>query len=983
VRGLRLTLGALAFLLLALAAAAWLVPPLLDWNRYRGTIEILASETLGRDVRIAGPVTLLLLPQPVLTARDVTLGGTGAGVEAKARELRLRVALQPLLAGHLDPRELVLRGPAVHLPWPLSPDALAMQTPAWLSAVTARVEDGTLAIGGLELTGIDATLSTAGWTGTYAAAGTAKLHGHTWRFTARLTRAGDDGAAGVDVTLDGQGTAQGAGAVLTGQIAADGSFAGRITGRGPNLGLLMPAPAVPFRADGRVSIAGGLAAADDLAFDIGGSPMRGAVAVRVSPVARVDVALAASRIDLDAWLAVLLRPDMAIPDLPMGIDLSAEAAGFAGGTLRRLRAAVDIDGGNMSVREVRAELPGDAALRMHGRVLRDAAGTRFEGDGSLAAPALGTTLAWMQASTRLPFDELPAEVLRSANFSGHAVVQPGQVTLSQLSGTLDGAKVTGRVTLGLAERPSLAADLSFDTLSLDPWLDRVEAALPAGAAGLAAVPALFRRGDLALRLDAKQARLRGLAVDKLVLEAAGSTGGLALRRLDATVEGVHVTASGSVGEGGRIADGRLDIQAPQASLLVEAPAGGEAPADLWPPLAAAMRGVPGLLRGKLALDVQAAGPPEALALRAVLDAADARLEAQPVIDLPGRKFAGAVTLRHPGAPRLLEQAGVSGVTSWLGDGSLSLVAQISGQASPDDVRIAAGSLALTAGSLRASGALALDHAGDPAASLSGQIVAETLPLPLLYARSPAPLPTRALLGWRAGLKLEAHEVLAGLTPVMQNVAATVSLADGVLRVGGLTGQVAGGALAAEGSLNAAAEPPVWTLKGALTDAEVTAPLLDLPLDVGAGKLDLAADLTASGHAPAALLATLAGTGQATLKDGSLLGVSLGRATGKLEDADVQAALSGGSTPVRLLNIDVTLKEGSVHVTRGALESPAGTGTISGTLDLPGQTADLVVSLTPAIPAAPDLVVRLAGSLDALKRSLDLTGLARWRAGAGL
>ena len=46
----------LALLLLALPLAAWQLPGMLDWNRYRGAIAALAAETLGRSVRIDGPI---------------------------------------------------------------------------------------------------------------------------------------------------------------------------------------------------------------------------------------------------------------------------------------------------------------------------------------------------------------------------------------------------------------------------------------------------------------------------------------------------------------------------------------------------------------------------------------------------------------------------------------------------------------------------------------------------------------------------------------------------------------------------------------------------------------------------------------------------------------------------------------------------------------------------------------------------------------
>ena len=307
-RLLRSLLIALAVLAALVAAAAWLVPPRLDVNAWRDDIADLASARLGRSVRIDGPIAFRLLPEPTLTAAKVSLAAPAAGVRITAAEMRLRVALVPLLSGQVDARELVLRGAELRVPWPLAPATFRLRTPQWLTRFSAKVEDGRLLIGNLAVSGIDGTLENDSYTGTYRAAGTATFSGAKWRFTARLSQPGTDGSAGLDVTLDGQGKVQGIGGTLSGQFAADGAFAGHVAARGPNLAQLLPAPAVPFSADGRVTVAGGLAAADDLALNIGGSPARGAVALRVAPAMRLDLAVAASRLDLDAWLPVLTRP---------------------------------------------------------------------------------------------------------------------------------------------------------------------------------------------------------------------------------------------------------------------------------------------------------------------------------------------------------------------------------------------------------------------------------------------------------------------------------------------------------------------------------------------------------------------------------------------------------------------------------------------------------------------------------------------------
>ena len=268
-----------------------------------------------------------------------------ADLSIHVEALRLRVALWPLIGGHVDARELVLRGPDLHIPWPAEPGVLRPRPPAWLAAFAARIENGRLTVGRLAFTGIDATLATLD-TGALSASGTAQFSGLDWHFTARLTAAGADGAAGLNVTLDGQGKANGLGASFTGQLAPDGTLAGTIASRGPNLAVLLPAPPVPFRADGRLTVGSGLAAVDDLALEIGGSPASGAVALRVAPNQRLDIALAASRLDLDAWLPVLLRAGTTIAgiDVPIGIDFSAEAAPLGGGTLEHVRAAFDLTG---------------------------------------------------------------------------------------------------------------------------------------------------------------------------------------------------------------------------------------------------------------------------------------------------------------------------------------------------------------------------------------------------------------------------------------------------------------------------------------------------------------------------------------------------------------------------------------------------------------------------------------------------------------
>ncbi len=933
-----------------LLAVAWIVPPRLDLEARRGDLAALAGDRLGATVRIDGTVALRLLPEPTITASRVSIASPAATIGITVAEMRLRVALGPLLAGRLDARDLVLRGADLRLPWPLDPAAQRLRAPRWLSALSVRVEDGRLRLGAITVTGIAASLSSDAYTGTYAAAGTAHLSGHAWHVTARLTQPGSDGAVGIDVALDGAGDMLGTGGTLTGQLAADGGFAGRIAGRGPNLALLLPAPALPFQAEGRLTAADGLAAADELALTIGGAPARGAVALRLLPQPRLDLALATSRIDLDAWLPVLLRPELGQQSgvlLPTGIDLSAEAAQFAGGTLRRLRAAVDLAPGAADIREASAILPGDATLRLTGRILP---GPRFDGQARLDAPALRTTLAWLRDAGATALDAVPEGVLRHAALAAHIVADPTQIAATDLAGDLDGSTIAGSLSLHRGARPLIRAVLQTDRLALDGWLP-------------GALPRRFAAIDGELQLTARQAVLRGLTLEPLTVEATAQDGNLVLHRIAAAIGAVQVSGAVTLAAGGVVSDARLDLAAPEAAALT---------ALLPERLALLARRTPALWKAAASVQVLGAGAPNRLALTAKATLGDLRLEAQPVVDLARGTWTAALTLRHPGAPRLLAMMGDTGALDWLGPGSLGLIAQISGAPG----QLAADRFELTAGALRATGALTLDRAGaEPAAQ--GHIDLESLPLPLPAWRATDPLPLPDLGGWRATLKLTAAQVLGNLAPLLSGATATLTLADGTVRLDALTAQTAGGTLAAHLSLATEAAPPHFAATVDLVGASVTESLTDLPLDIIAGTLDAHAALTAEGYAPAALLATLAGDIRLDAAAGTLAGAAL-EAAAPLTEAAARAALAGGTTPFDALALSGRLDHGVLTLRQASLTSPAGHATLSGSYDLPDQTADLDLRLRPSADA-PEIGLRLTGTPQHWRHTPDLAALTRWRA----
>jgi hypothetical protein len=955
--------GLLAGLVIATLAAAWLVPPLLDWNQYRDDIAHLVSDKLGRAVHIDGNVSLQLLPQPTLTAARISVAEADDGLAMKLGELRLRLALGPLLSGRIDAQELELRGLDVKLPWPYAPAPFSLRSPTWLQSVSARIEGGRLQIGSVAVTGIAATLGT-GEAGSTALAGQATISGAAWHLTARLAQPDALGAAGLDLSLDGQGRMQGLGAMFSGQIAPDGTVAGRVSGRGPDLSRLLPAPAVPFKAEGRLSLAAGLALANQLAIEIAGSPASGAVALRLAPSPRLDVSLAASKLDLDSWLPALLRGQVVAPPVPTSIDLSAEAATLASGTLRRLRGNFALGDGQGTLRDISAVLPGEAELHLQGRISRATDGhLAFTGPADLTAPDLRSSLAWLSHAGLAPLADLPPGVLRAASLTATVSADAGpipSVRLDNLAGEVDDSRVKGQLSvhpvLNTTKRLGLAAQLDLDRITLDPWVD----GLPPS---LLSLPARLGGTDLDLRVRAREARLRDHALTDTTIDFTTEPGKLTLRQIEASSQGVHLSGLGTLFDGGRIADMRVELQAASG-------AAGPALAA-WMPAASELAAR--LPHDKLSLVLTGAGPQTALALHITGEMGDLHLDTLPTLNLPAGSWTSQVSLRHPGAPRFLDSIAVPGSAAWIGDGSLSLVATLSGT----PTKLAADSFDLSAGSLHATGALSLDLTATP--SLTGRISADTLPLPVPAPRSPDPLPVATLSGWQANVKLEATHVLVGLSELADHASAQATLAGGHLALDSIAAHLDGGHLTGRLSLDVSQPTPSAAATLQLQGATLTAPLFDLPLDLTSGTINATADLTATGHAPQALLSTVSGTVSLAADNGVLAGVSLERISPKLDDASLRAALSGGTTAFDHVTLKAALTTGALTLSDSDIATPAGTARLAGLVDLTDHTGELRLAIHPNVADPPELAVRLSGRLDHPTRTLELANALVWRA----
>jgi hypothetical protein len=946
----RLTLAAAATVAI-LALAIWQIPPRLDWSRYRGAIASYASNRLGRPVTIGGPVSLSLLPRATLIASAVTLADRGDGISARLGAMRLEISLASLLSGHVVPSTLMLDDPVATLPWPI-PRAAPGLRPAIAREFLAGMNGGVLTIGGVAFRDIAATFQTDPDTGAFDAYGSAMIDGLPWHFTALVGAPGADGVSPLTITLDGQPLYAGAhspgrkppdmrgtGGAFHGRILSDGTVTGTLALRGPDLSRLGPAPRLPWQVLGDVHGDSAAIGAPSLRLTLGSATGHANAALHLAAPVSLTLAAAFGQVPLGDWAFSLLQAGSNWPTrLPATLDLGAETALLSGATIQAPHALLALNDGRASVRDASAILPGAAHLDLSGAFTQ---ADGFAGRAHLTAPDFRRTLAWITSGRSAG---LPPTVLNRADLSGAVTLAGPRLTLDALTGHIDAAVVTGSAAIGLTQRPSLGLDLAVDRLALAEWLGWVRA--PVQARGLGAMAAPFAALDTALRLRADDASLPGLPIRHALLDLHGDEAGLTLHQLALSMAGGTLQAAGTIGPDGTLAAAHAEFATEDAASL---PAAWRLPATLW--------------HGPFHVAVSASGAPADLASQWRADLGDLRAEAEAHVDALAPRLTATITLRHPGAPRLLEEAGLPGTASWLENGSLAVLAHLS--AWPGHIQ--ARDFSIAAGALRAEGALDADLSA-PEPSVTGHIDADMLALPGLALDDPAAWHWTIWQGWQGDVGVSARTVSSGLRPVAEGLAARLILASGAASIQDISASVSGGRLSARVALDTTQHPPVLAAQADLEQARLGPWPSAAPFGLQGGSLDAAGDVLARGDGGAALLAGAEGSVSGKVADATLGGIDLTALTAALHArgphlaAQLAAALGGGTSPGLEGEFSARIADGTVTLGQARLEGAAGAVDLSGSVRGRDGAAALFATAWPAVPSPPGLRRDLAAGV---------------------
>ena len=105
-------------LVVLLAAAALIVPGLVDWNTYKGDVAAAVEAVTGRRLTIKGDLQFTVLPAPRLSVRDARLAnmaGASTPEMVRLKSLEVRIRFLPLLKGRIDVESVTHVEPVIEL----------------------------------------------------------------------------------------------------------------------------------------------------------------------------------------------------------------------------------------------------------------------------------------------------------------------------------------------------------------------------------------------------------------------------------------------------------------------------------------------------------------------------------------------------------------------------------------------------------------------------------------------------------------------------------------------------------------------------------------------------------------------------------------------------------------------------------------------------------------------------------------------------
>jgi uncharacterized protein involved in outer membrane biogenesis len=549
----RWVVGGLLGLMALLAVLVLIGPSLVDWNGWKGPLTEAVRRATGRELSIAGNLSLELLPRPRLVARTVSLGnalGSSEPEMIRVDRLEARLAPWPLLTGRFELRSLDLIKPTILL------ESLPDGTGNWESVIQhlsesrrqgaltlaleqVRIADGTAiwrsANAERKLERLEAGLTQSA-RGEVALAGSGRLGETPLRFESSFVATGEEAPLRILLAAN-EGEAEVNGVLRRAQPR---SFAGRLRLATPSASKTLtslsfaqePIAAAldqPFSVETDVKMEAARLAASGLRMEFGGAVAAGKAEFDLDR-RNAAVELSMSRLDLDAWPKDPSDAPWPLPALPASWSgtgkLAIEALVWQGGIISQIRSSARLEKGKIAVDDAKALLPGGSEVGVVAALQpADAGRWRWTGRVTAASDNLRGLLQWLGAEPA----GVPADRLRKLNLKARLAGLGSNLQVNEIDATLDSSHVTGGVAVVLRSRPGFGVGLAIDEVNLDAYMPRDAAQGRDGEAR----PNPLGRFDSNFNLAIAELTYGGQRLQALRAEGTLQNGELALKQLSA------------------------------------------------------------------------------------------------------------------------------------------------------------------------------------------------------------------------------------------------------------------------------------------------------------------------------------------------------------------------------------------------------------------------------------------------------------------
>ena len=481
-------------------------PSFIDWTPYRETFARQLSSAVGRPVSIEGAVAFALVPRPALEAGVVRVGTVPDVVTIEA--VNARLAILPLLRGDLHFQDLRLDDAvgaiALDLPWSQQrADAPAVAAPAPATqAMTINVDrvefyGGDLTVRDrsgadlLRIQNMDIAFSPEG-RDRFELEGDLRFNGQPMSLDVTLGAQGGDGVRAV--SMSARVPAAEATLAASGRISlTKRTFNGDVNINAEHGAALLselgfpvgPSPALArqFQLSAKTSADETGVAFSGVALNAGGLAGQGAVEWRRARTPQLIVGLDFAPFALDDWYlssntaATASAPAAApapapaqtreptVSTLTAEITLRFPAFTARNQSLRDGNVKASLANGELKISDLSATLPGTTRFKAFGLVSFAHPTPVIDGVVSLQTFDARGLASWLGADV----SDVPSGRLSSASLQGAVQGSFSFIEVNDIEGTLDTARIGGRLSYAPRARPFFGVDLRLENINVDSY----------------------------------------------------------------------------------------------------------------------------------------------------------------------------------------------------------------------------------------------------------------------------------------------------------------------------------------------------------------------------------------------------------------------------------------------------------------------------------------------------------------------------------